>query len=294
VLILNETSESFLHLSKVNEGGNMNSAYDRLRRAKSLVAVAAVFVMLAVVVSPAAAQPTEVLVYQFDPAVDNTTTLNGITDRSGNGYNGTCTSLIGYPGAMKIVPGHLPTTFALATAGLDDFPVSCIWTGATSEQLGLSPTATQNGSFTCMAWVNRSNLRHEDQMVFGTTGSRDVGFAMHLGFRNYDTYFGLWGNDSSAQLQPTPLAGAWHHMAWRLDVPKGNQDIFIDGVLANSSGGHGPFNASDAVFLIGAAFPGANGDNGSFSGLIEYPRVFNVTLRDDQIKAAAQDMPIPP
>jgi hypothetical protein len=46
--------------------------------------------------------------------------------------------------------------------------------------------------------------------------------------------------------------------------------------------------------MIGATFPGANGDNGAFSGLIEYPRVFNVALRDDQIKAAANDQPIPP
>jgi hypothetical protein len=272
----------------------MSSAYDRRRRAKSLIGWSAALLMLAVVVSTAAAQPKEVLVYQFDPSTDSTTTIGGIMDRSGNGYNGTCTSLLGYPGAMKIIPGHLSNTFALATAGLDEFPGTMIWTGATTEQLGLSPTAATNGSFTCMAWVNRSNLRHYDQMVFGTTGSRDVGFAMHLGFRNYDTYFGLWGNDSSAQLMPDPLAGKWHHMAWRLDVTKGNEDIFIDGVMANTSGGHGAFNASDPIFLIGAAFPGVDGDQAAFSGLIEYPRVFNVVLRDDQIKAAASDQPIPP
>ncbi|HLJ94454.1 MAG TPA: LamG domain-containing protein [Gemmataceae bacterium] len=269
----------------------MKSASDRRRRAQSLIGLGAALLILAAVVCPAAAQPTEVLVYQFDPAVDNTTTIGGIIDHSGNGYNGTCSTILGYPGAMKIVGGHLATTFALATAGLDDFPTTVIWTGATTEQLGLTPTATSNGSFTIMAWVNRSNLRHEDQMVFGSTGSRDVGFAMHLGFRNYDTYFGLWGNDSSAQLQPTPLAGAWHHMAWRLDVSKGNEDIFIDGVLANSDPNHGPFNAADSVFLIGNTY---YSDNGSFSGLIEYPRVFNVVLRDDQIKAAAQDKPLPP
>jgi hypothetical protein len=266
----------------------MNSTYDWLRRAKSLIGWGAALLLLGVVVSTAAAQPTEVLVYQFDPNNDSTTTEGGIKDHSGNGYNGTCATLYAYPNAMKIVPGHLSSTFALATAGLDDFPISLIWTGATTAQLKL------DGSLTCMAWVNRSNLRHEDNMVFGTTGARDVGFAMHLGFRNYDTYFGFWGNDSSALLQPTPLAGKWHHMAWRYDVTKQTQDILIDGVLANSDGNHGPFNAGEQVFLIGATFPGANGDNGAFAGLIEYPRVFNVALRDDQIKAAANDQPIPP
>src|ERR1700741_4904905 len=110
----------------------MNSAYAWLRRAKSLTGWAGALLILAIVVSTAAAQPTEVLVYQFDPAVDNTTTEGGITDHSGNSYNGTCSTLYAYPGAMKIVGGHLPTTFALATAGLDDFPTTCVWTGATT------------------------------------------------------------------------------------------------------------------------------------------------------------------
>jgi len=272
----------------------MNSAYVWLRRAKTLIGWGAALLMLAVVVSTAAAQPKEVLVYQFDPAVDSTTIESGIIDHSGNTYNGTCSSLYAYPGAMKILPGHLSNTFALATAGLDDFPGTCVWTGATTAQLGLTPTATANGSFTIMAWVNRASLRHEDNMVFGTTGARDVGFAMHLGFRNWDTYFGLWGNDSQANLMPTPLAGAWHHMAWRLDATAGNQDIFIDGVMVNSDPGHHAFREADQVFLIGAAFPGANGDNGAFAGLIEYPRVFNVVLRNDQVAAAAKDQPIPP
>jgi hypothetical protein len=265
----------------------MNSAYDALRRARTLIGWGAALLMLVAVVSTAAAQPKEVLVYQFDPSVDSTTTEGGIIDHSGNGYNGTCTSFYAYPGAMKIMPGHLSNTFALATVGLDEFPLTCIWTGATSLQLGL------DGSLTCMAWVNRSNLNHHDNMVFGTTGARDVGFAMHLGFRNWDTYFGFWGNDSMATLQPTPLAGKWHHMAWRYDATKQNQDIFIDGVLANSDPNHGPFNAAEQVFVVGTTYPGESGAR-SFAGLIEYPRVFNVALRDDQIAAAAKDQLLPP
>src|SRR6516225_5777625 len=131
----------------------MYSASAWLRRAKTLTGWGAALLIVAVVVSTAAAQPKEVLVYQFDPNNDSTTTEGGIHDQSGNGYNGTCSTLYAYPSAMKIVPGHLSTTFALATAGLDDFPSTCIFTGATTEQLGLTPTATASGSFTIMAWV---------------------------------------------------------------------------------------------------------------------------------------------
>jgi hypothetical protein len=61
--------------------------------------------------------------------------------------------------------------------------------------------------------------------------------------------------------------------------------------MVNTDGGHAPFNAAEQVFLIGNTY---YSDNGSFSGLIEYPRVFNVALTDAQIKAAANDQPIPP
>lgn len=272
----------------------MYSASDRLRGAKTLIGWGAALLTLAVVVSTAAADPVEVLVYQFDPSVDSTTTIGGLKDHSPNGFNGTCTSLFSYPGAMKIVPGHLAGTFALATAGLDEFPGTYVWTGATAGQLGLNPSPTATGSFTMMAWVYRNNLRHGDQMIFGTTGDRDVGFALHLGFRNYDTWFGTWNGDSSAILAPTPLAGAWHHMVWRYNAATKTQDIFIDGVNMNSQGGQVPFEQGDQAFLIGGAFPGAQGDNAAFAGLIEYPRVFNLALSDGQIKNAAKDQPIGP
>jgi hypothetical protein len=282
-----------LDLLKVNKGGNMNSAYAWIGRAKSSIGWGVALLILGVVVSTAAAQPKEVLVYQFDPSTDSTTKENGITDRSGNGYNGTCSTYFTYPGAMKIVPGHLSTTFALATAGLDDFPTSTLWTGASTTQLGINQTATTDGSFTMMAWVYRNNLRHGDQMVFGTTGDRDTGYALHLGFRNYDIHFGTWTGDSDAVMMPTPPAGAWHHMAWRYTASTQTQDIILDGVVANTAT-NPPFEAGVQIFLIGGAFPGINGDNGAFAGLIEYPRVFNVALRNDKVAAAAKDQPIPP
>ena len=179
----------------------MNFAYNGLRRAKTSIAWGAALLILAVVVSTAAAQPTEVLVYNFDPTgnilggtADSTTTVDGITDRSGNGYNGTCTSLLGYPGAMKFQPGHTggtpvaggTTGVALAMAGLDDFPTTSIFTGAATPQLGITPTTTTvgpgNGSFTCMAWVYRTTLRHNTTWSLPSYDAPDVNSSCTLGF----------------------------------------------------------------------------------------------------------------
>jgi hypothetical protein len=262
----------------------MNSAYVWRLGVKAVMAWSTALLLLAVMVSTASADPTEVLVYQFDPASDSLSIAGGITDRSGNNYNGTAISFFGQPNSMKIVPGHLSSTFAVQMAGDDGFPGTGIWTGITAKTAGI-----WNGPFTVMAWTNRNNLHAGDQMVFGTTGVETVGSALHLGFRNFDTYMGFWGNDSHVSAAPTPVANAWHHVAWRYDPATKNQDIFIDGVLANSDGGHGPFNHNQPL-LIGRTVS----NNGAFAGLLEYPRVFNVALSDGQINNASKDLPIGP
>jgi hypothetical protein len=267
----------------------MNFAYGSLRRAKPLLGWSAALLVLAAVVSTAAAQPKEVLVYQFDPSTDNLAAEGGILDRSGNGYNGTALSL-GAP-SMKFASGHLSNTFAVAMAGDDYFPGTGIWTGVSTTTVGI-----YQGAFTVMAWVNVNNLHTNvigDQMVFGSVGQETLNNTLHLGFRNRNTYMGFWGNDSNAAGAPQPFANVWHHMAWRYDPGTKNQDIFIDGKLANSDPNHAPFDGRQTL-LLGRTFPTLNGDQGAFSGMIEYPRVFNVALRNDQIAAAAQDQPVPP
>ena len=83
-------------------------------------------------------------------------------------------------------------------------------------------------------------------------------------------------------------------MTWRYNASTQTQDIFIDGVNANTQGGRVPFEQGNQAFLIGNAFPGPQGNNCAYAGLIEYPRVFNVSLKDSQVLAAAQDKPLPP
>jgi hypothetical protein len=278
----------------------MNSAYDWLRRAKTSIAWSAALLVLAIMVSTGAAQPTEVLVYQFDPSTDNLAVDGGILDRSGHGYNGTALSL-GAP-SMKFVPGHVNKQTgsqgtALGMAGDDDLPGTGIWTGQSAKTLGI-----YQGSFTVMAWVNRTSLK-ADNMVFGTTGGPcGLLHMLHLGFRGADTYMGFWGNDSSAAGVPpvtVNLAQNWHHVAWRYDATKQNQSIFIDGKSANSDNNHAPYNTQFTVIIgryIGIAGIGNcnSTSSGAFAGAIEYPRIFNVALTDAQIAAAANDQALPP
>jgi len=278
----------------------MNSAYDLLRHAKILIASTAAVLVLAVMVSTGSAQPTEVLVYQFDPATDNLLLDGGLLDRSGNGYNGTAMAF-GQP-SMKFVPGHVNKQdgsqgTALAMAGDDDLPGTGIWTGQSAKTLGI-----YNGSFTAMAWVNRTSIK-ADNMVFGTNGGPcGILHMLHLGFRGRDTYMGFWGNDSSAAGVPPisiTLANNWHHMAWRYDTAARTQSIFIDGALANSDANHDPYGTQFTVIIgryVGIAGIGNcnSTSSGAFAGSIEFPRIFNVALTNGQIKNAATDLPIGP
>jgi hypothetical protein len=255
------------------------------RNGKRLLGDFAALVVLASVVSIAAAQPKPTLEYDFDPAKNSLSKPGGIIDLSGNKFNGT-----EFSGGKEtaFVPGHTKpdgtTGFALYLLGDPDTT-----SGGTGIDTG-TDTATvgiDDSSFTVMAWVNRANFK-QDNMVFGTNGNGDGD--LHLGFRLSFAYCGFWRTaDSTAP--GVPDINAWHHFAVRYDLNAKAQDIFIDGVLMNhEAGNHDPYS-SGFGFIIGHTF----GNMGAFSGAIEHPRVYGGTvLRDDQILADAQDKPLPP
>jgi hypothetical protein len=250
------------------------------RKAKSLLGDCAALLVLASVVSIAAAQPKPTLEYSFDPTKDSLSKAGGILDHSASKANGT--ELSGGKEAT-FVTGHDGTTtnaiYFLGDPSTD--------TGGTGIDTG-TDTATvgiDGGAFTVMAWVNRANFK-QDNMVFGTNlnGAGDL----HLGFRLSFAYCGFWGNDSTGP--GVPGINEWHHFAVRYDDSKMTQDIFIDGALVNSEGGHAPYGSA-AGLIIGHTY----GNIGAFSGAIEHPRVFGgAALKDEQILADAQDKPIPP
>jgi hypothetical protein len=248
------------------------------RQAKSLIGNLAALVLLAGVVSIAAAQPKPTLEYIFDSTKDSLSKTGGIIDHSTGKNNGT--EISGGTEA-SFGPGHLSATTAIYLLG-DDDP-----TGGTGIDTG-TDTATvgiDGGAFTVMAWINRFSFKG-DHMVFGTmnNGAPDL----HLGFRKSQAYCGFWGNDSGA------LANIgiyeWHHFAVRYDGTS-KQEIFLDGSLVSSDSGHAAYSGSGVDLVVGHTF----GNGGAFCGAIEHPRVYGkVALRNDQIAADAQDLPIPP
>ena len=260
----------------------MNPASDLLREAKRLMRGIAALSVLAALASPAAAQPViqtgEVLTYFF-AADDDPTAEHGITDRSGHLHHGTDLS---FGNEYALVPGHKPGsgTIGVIMWGDDDIEGTGIYTHTKVHTLNID-----TGPYTCMTWCMRGSAKQGgyaetggDQTLFGTNNFQPF---LLLGFRNTGTVFRHWINGDSTG--PGVDLLTWHHMAYRYDPVTRHQDIFIDGVMVHSQS-NGPFGSPDQTLLIGRYGPG-----GSFAGLIEYPRVFNIGLTDDQIAAAAQD-----
>jgi hypothetical protein len=247
----------------------------RLRIANTLLGFIAALVLVGGFVSAAPAQLQ--LKYTFEPGGSPADTPDSINDRSGKGNNGksiTSSETTFVPGPA----GNMNAVHLDCEDNDDSSKGSGISTGITTDVIGI----TQN-DFTVAAWVNR-DIGKGDNMVFGT-GSDDntSGGSLHLGFRGLDVYMGFWGNDSNT---PGIKIHEWHHMAWRYTLDSGNQDIFIDGVLKNSSPSHGGYSQA-RILLIGRTSYNA----GAFCGSISDARVYNMALADADIAALAATPP---
>jgi hypothetical protein len=243
------------------------------RKAKSLIGGIAALAVLAGIVSTASAQaPKDYLRYRFTQTTDLTAT-GGVKDTGTGKSDGT--ELSGGTEAF-IVPGHTAGSFACYLAGTGTN--TGIDTGIDTGTAGIA-----TGPFTALAWVYRGSAKG-DNMLFGTNlnGAGDL----HLGFRNAFFHCGFWGNDSEGPVVPL---FQWHHWALRYDDSLQTQDMFVDGVLVSSSGGHGPYGGTNELF-IGITY----GNGGAYSGAIDDARLFQVALRNDQIAAIAADQVIPP
>jgi hypothetical protein len=261
----------------------MNPACDLLRTAKSLMRGVAALLVFAALASTADAQlviqPGEVMTYFFD-SNDHLDQEKGIIDKTTNGHNGTSLSL---DSESAFVPGHKAGNLAIVAWGDDQGGIaggniywagSGIYTHTDTHALGID-----TGPFTLMVWVVRGAWKG-DNMLFGTTDNE----ALHIGFREGGAYMGFWNNDAGGP--GVPLGdGKWHHMAYRYDpnLNGGQQDIYIDGMNVASRSGAGPFGRTQTLLI------GRFGAGGSFAGLIDYPRIFNVALTDTNISDAAND-----
>jgi Concanavalin A-like lectin/glucanases superfamily len=248
------------------------------RKAKSLSGEIAALAVLTSVVMIAPAQPQDYLRYTITATTD-LTSVGGIKDTGTGNHNGTELSM---GKESFIVPGHAAGTFAVFLAGDESVaPGTGIDTGIDTVTAGIDGAA-----FTVMAWVNRGTVKG-DNMVFGTNLGNNPD--LYIGFRGAicDVAF-LDTNESSGPVFP-PFA--WHHWAVRYDGTS-NQDIFIDGVLVASGGGHNPYDSlrNGQHLFVGRARNGSM----AFAGALDDVRLFQQALRNDQIAAIAADLPIPP
>jgi hypothetical protein len=264
----------------------MKPSCDLLYNARRLMRGITALSVLAALASPAAAQPTiqpgEVLTYFF-AADDDPTTEHGIKDRSGNGHNGTD---ISFGTEFALLPGHNPSTGTMAAVmwGDDGGAGTGIYTHTKSGDLGIG-----TGSYTVMVWCLRGSLKGQAaQSLLGSNNAGsgpwfDFGFqsGTNIHFRQWGLNGGADSDYNSGGAEVAPLM-TWHHVAFRYN--SGTSDIFLDGALVNTAGNQSPPDHSQEILEIGRL-----GSIQAFSGLIEYPRVFNMALTDDQIAMAAKD-----
>jgi len=141
----------------------------------------------------------------------------------------------------------------------------------------------RDSSFTVMAWVKFNNVGGDLPVL----GSVDVGVnqGLHLMIRNQKPYMGFYGNDMAGNATLTPYT--WYHLTWRYDKGKGEQAIFVDGVLDAAQTGHNPFQGSGNLY-VGRAF------DTFFNGMLDeveiYPRALTAEEIASRLKAPVLDL----
>lgn len=143
--------------------------------------------------------------------------------------------------------------------------------GATTGTLGFT------GSFTAMAWFQRSEAGTGDRMIFGNdnnTGSGDSLRQIHFGLRNNQPHMGFWGDDANGGGAITNLN--WNHIAYRFDGT--NQEIFVNGARV-----HG--DTAQALLISSGILEIGSTDNMTrpWQGLLDEVAVFNRALTAQEI-----------
>jgi len=124
-------------------------------------------------------------------------------------------------------------------------------------------------SFTVDVWAKINPGHNGTLTVLGTDDSRpDHG--LHLCVRDMKPYFGFYANDTAGVTKLAP--DAWAHLAWRFDSKTGEQSIFVNGILDNSSDRHAPFKGAGPVNV------GRCGGGNLFSGQLSELRIWNHPL----------------
>lgn len=142
------------------------------------------------------------------------------------------------------------------------------------------------GEFTAFAVVNPLD-NAGDNMVFGTTG----GSPLHLGLRDNDVHFGMWGNDNGGPDGSAPAPNTTSVIAWRFRADPANpgqffQEMFVNGTSIDSEGGHTAFGDAGSNLVIGTS----NGNGGNFNGGLDDIRMYNEALSDTDVATISSAM----
>lgn len=141
----------------------------------------------------------------------------------------------------------------------------------TADSLGLT-----NSSFTVETWLYVNEFSETDQPILGTNIA-GKNRNLHLIIRNQKSYLGFYSNDSSGK---TLLSKhIWYHLAWRYNQKTGEQALFVNGILDNTSKGHAPLNSKDKVTI------GHTAGTRFFNGLLSDLRIWRYSRSINQILA---------
>ena len=210
-----------------------------------------------------------IVYYNFNQGVAGSTNtgLTTLIDNSGNGVSGTLYnfSLSGVTSNWVAGTSFNNTPF---TTNYLNFNGNNYVAMPKSSTLGLL-----NNSFTVEALVNVSNFSSGDQAILADPTNCDL----HLIIRNQHPYLGFCGNDLQGNTTMSP--GVWYHIAYEYNASTGTQSIYVNGVLDNSSTGHGALT-QDAVLAIGKC------PWGTLTGSVDELRVWNVVRTPSQIQNA--------
>ena len=200
------------------------------------------------------------LVAYYDFEEGNGTTL---LDKSGNNHHGTLINM----GSSDWVSSKSGLGAALHFDGSNDHVT-----------LKAANTLGFQGNFTASAWVRLDNT-NGDNTILGQNAQ-----ALHLTTRGNKMHFGFWGNDTSGGSQ-TLSTGQWTHLAWRYN--NGEQTMFKNGVLDNSTGGHAALSDNSTI-----AIGRSNGNQRFFDGRIDEIAIFDKALSNGEIAALSSGDPL--
>jgi hypothetical protein len=238
------------------------------KRTRSIVAVAALLVLMVSSVTGAAAagttDPSLVAYWTFDEG-------SGTTANDASGYGRTATLNNGASFSNAAFPVH---KFA------DPFALNLVGTSHQYVNVGTGINLAKT-SFTVMAWAKRSTTTGKQWVIGYGTNSTDK--ALVLGFRDNDHVTCAFYNDDLDTVDFPDAKGTfadtnWHHLACTYDAATRRRIVYVDGQGwyadgSNSIQANGTFNIGRVPW-----------SDGYFSGNIDDVRVYNRALSEAAIK----------